>query len=145
MYNKKSAAAAAKYTKDLFTESGPKSKMASRNGGGDDPKGRTLKNAMQSKSAEIEINRFVNKVDDNFARRKATATDSEGRAFEDWGTSSNLEKKGIRGIGEYDANGKYYAESRDVSARKAVTKAAEKAKKEKRRKDIYKNVDPRNQ
>jgi hypothetical protein len=38
MYNKKSATAATKYTKGLFTESGPKSKMASRNGGGDDPK-----------------------------------------------------------------------------------------------------------
>jgi len=107
---------------------------------GDEPKGRSLKGAMKPKSAKIEVAKVV---DDKFATRKAKATGTGGRAIEDWGSYSEYGKKG-RGMGEYDASGKFYGESRDASARKAVTKAADKAKKEQRRKEIYKKVDAKN-
>ena len=103
---------------------------------GDEPKGRSLKAAMKPKSATVEISKIK---DDAFVTRKAKATGMDGRAIEDWGSHNNLGKN--KGIGEYSTSGKYYGESRDASARKAVTNAANKAKKEQRRKEIYKKVD----
>ena len=104
---------------------------------GDEPKGRSLKAAMKPKSAKVEISKIK---DDAFVTRKAKATGMDGRAIEDWGSDDNLGFKN-KGIGEYSTSGKYYGESRDASARKTVTNAANKAKIEQRRKEIYKKVD----
>lgn len=102
-----------------------------------DLKGRSLKSAMQPKSAVIQTTKMG---DDAFLTRKAKATGMDGRAIENWGTDSNMGIKG-RDIGEYSTSGKYYGESRDVSVGKAINKAAAQNKIRQRRQQIYKKVD----
>lgn len=119
MYNKKSSAAASKYTQSLYSETGPKSKKS----GGDEPKGRSLKAAIQPKSATLEIYK-MHPTEDRFISKKAEYTDSEGRAMEDWGNSLDNESGKNRVYAEFDANGNRYGqESRTASARKAVDAA----------------------